>query len=84
MHGTGHRRSHPDIRRSGQGRGIGKKLIRHLIEHAKKRKLPEVYCEVKEKNAASLKLFLGLGFQERLHIALGADAFYGLYLPLDA
>ncbi len=72
------------VRKDMQGRGIGKKLIRHLIEHAKERKLPEVYCEVKEKNAASLRLFFGLGFQERLHIALGADAFYGLYVPLEA
>ena len=71
------------VRRDVQRKGIGKKLITHLVKHAKKKKLPEVYCEVKEKNIPSLKLFLNAGFKQRVFVPLGDGAFYGLYLPLD-
>mgnify|MGYP001605256342 CR=1 FL=1 len=69
------------VKKEIQIKGIGKKIIDHLIAHAKEKKLPEVYCEVKAKNVASLKLFLSHGFMERLFFSLGDDPFYGLYLP---
>lgn len=70
------------VKKELQRKGIGKQLIEHLITHAKEKKLPEVYCEVKAKNVASLKLFLSNGFIERLFFPLGDNPFYGLYLPL--
>lgn len=70
------------VKKKIQRKGIGKKLVEHLITHAKEKKLPEVYCEVKAKNVASLKLFLSLGFIERLFFSLSDDPFYGLYLPI--
>ncbi|MBI5220124.1 MAG: GNAT family N-acetyltransferase [Bacteroidia bacterium] len=70
------------VKKEMQRKGIGKKLVEHLITHTKKKKLPEVYCEVKAKNIASLKLFLSLGFIERLFFSLSDDPFYGLYLPI--
>ena len=71
------------VRRDMRAKGIGKKILADLVRHAKKKNLPEVYCEIKEKNIPSLKLFSGFGFKQRLHVDLGADAFYGLYLPLE-
>ncbi|MBI4645935.1 MAG: GNAT family N-acetyltransferase [Bacteroidia bacterium] len=40
------------VKKEIQRKGIGKKIIEHLIIHAKEKKLPEVYCEVKAINIA--------------------------------
>lgn len=70
------------VKKEMQRKGIGKKIIEHLIAHAREKKFPEVYCEVKVKNTASLKLFSSHGFKERLFVSFTDEPFYGLYLTL--
>jgi ribosomal-protein-alanine N-acetyltransferase len=70
------------VKRDMRRQGIGKALVSHLIGHAKKLKLTEVYCEVKVKNKASINLFRKLGFRSR-GLYLIAGGFYALYMPID-
>ena len=45
-----------------RGRGIGETLIRHVIDTARERGEPGLYCHIVSTNAASLRLFHKLGF----------------------
>lgn len=68
----------PDRRRIG----VGKALIKHLLDHASEKGLPEAYCEVKARNIPALNLFAGLGFKFRLFSPIIEGGFFGLYHPL--
>ena len=69
------------IRKDLRRKGIAKALVLHLTEHAKRKKLIEVYCEVKQKNTGSLNFFLNRGFKQRALYSI-AGGFYALYYPL--
>ena len=47
---------------SWQGHGIGKVLVRHLIEHYNRRGIRELTVNTQDTNAASLNVYHGLGF----------------------
>ncbi len=51
------------VDRSLAGQGLGKKLMLHLIEYAKKRQIGEIYGEVLRENDKMLRLNRELGFQ---------------------
>lgn len=46
-----------------QGKGLGKALLRSLLEEAKKRNVEELYIEVDSSNEKALHLYLSQGFQ---------------------
>lgn len=43
-------------------KGIGSKMLQHLIEYAKTRNLQSIYCRLLEQNVNSLKMFRKHGF----------------------
>jgi ribosomal protein S18 acetylase RimI-like enzyme len=47
-----------------QGNGIGKALVRHLIEHYNRRGIRELTVNTQDNNSASLGVYHGLGFAE--------------------
>ena len=51
----------PDRRR----RGLGSRLLRHLIEFAERRCATHVTLEVRERNDAARRLYMRFGFEER-------------------
>ena len=50
--------------KSEQGKGIGKELLRLLVEEALRREAPDVLLEVREDNASAIGLYKGAGFEE--------------------
>jgi ribosomal protein S18 acetylase RimI-like enzyme len=46
-----------------QGNGIGKALVRHLIEHYNRRGIRELTVNTQDTNTASLTVYRGLGFE---------------------
>ncbi len=69
------------VRKDLRRKGIANALVLHLTEHAKRKKLIEVYCEVKQNNTGSLKYFLNHGFKKKALYSI-AGGFYALYYPL--
>jgi ribosomal-protein-alanine N-acetyltransferase len=69
-----------DMRR----RGIGKKMMSQLIDHAKSKDLSEVYLEVRASNTPAVKMYQGLSFKIRFRMSGMYDGEDGLamYLPL--
>ncbi len=51
--------THPDYRRQGYGRAI----VEALIKYAKNNNLASISLEVRESNAAAIKLYSNLGFK---------------------
>ena len=52
--------THPDYR----GRGIGKKLLVHAIDSARREGIVRAFLEVREGNAVAINMYHGLGFIE--------------------
>ena len=50
--------THPDHRR----RGLGRLVVRSLVDHARERGLAEISLEVRETNTAAIALYEELGF----------------------
>ena len=69
-----------DMRR----RGIGKKMMSRLIDHAKSKDLSEVYLEVCASNVPAVKMYQSLSFKIRFRMPGMYDGEDGLamYLPL--
>ena len=69
-----------DMRR----RGIGKKMMSQLIDHAKSRELSEVYLEVRASNTPAVKMYQSLSLKIRFRMPGMYDGEDGLamYLPL--
>lgn len=69
-----------DMRR----RGIGKKMMSRLIDHAKSKDLSEVYLEVRASNTPAVKMYESLSFKIRFRMPGMYDGEDGLamYLPL--
>lgn len=69
-----------DMRR----RGIGRKMMSQLIDHAKLRKLSEVYLEVRASNTPAVRMYQRLSFKIRFRMPGMYDGEDGLamYLPL--
>ena len=65
-----------------RGQGIATKMVLYLIEHARKRKLSEIYLEVLAKNKAALRFYKKLDFKERLFTGIISEGLYGLYYPI--
>ena len=65
-----------------RGQGIAKKMVLHLIEHARKKKVSEIYLEVLVKNKIALKLYKKLDFKERLFTKIIPEGLSGLYYPI--
>ena len=65
-----------------RGQGIARKMVLHLIEHARKKKVSEIYLEVLAKNKVALKLYKKLNFKERLFTKIIPEGLYGLYYPI--
>lgn len=51
---------HPDC----QGNGFGRKLVEHLIGHARARQAQTMFLEVRPSNVVAYKLYENLGFNE--------------------
>ena len=47
-----------------QGKGLGRKLVEHLLLKAKDRKAQTVFLEVRASNLAAYSLYLDLGFND--------------------
>jgi len=65
-----------------RGQGIARKMILYLIEHARKKKVSEIYLEVLAKNKVALRLYKKLYFKERLFTGIISEGLYGLYYPI--
>ncbi|MFH1319520.1 MAG: GNAT family N-acetyltransferase [Bacteroidota bacterium] len=71
-----------DIEEKMRGQGIAIKMILYLIEHARRKKVSEIYLEVLAKNKVALKLYKKLYFKERLFTGIISEGLYGLYYPI--
>ncbi|MBL7184003.1 MAG: GNAT family N-acetyltransferase [Anaerolineae bacterium] len=69
-----------DVRR----RGIGRKMMSQLIDHAKSRELSEVYLEMRASNVPAVRMYQSLSFKIRFRMPGMYDGEDGLamYLPL--
>jgi protein-S-isoprenylcysteine O-methyltransferase Ste14/GNAT superfamily N-acetyltransferase len=67
-----------DMRR----RGIGKKMMSRLIDHAKSRELSEVYLEVCASNAPAVRMYQSLSFKIRFRMPGMYDGEDGLAMYL--
>lgn len=47
-----------------QKKGLGKKMLHHLIEYARKEKAKSVFLDVRESNQGAAQLYRQLGFQQ--------------------
>jgi ribosomal protein S18 acetylase RimI-like enzyme len=67
-----------------RGRGIGRKMMLQLIDHAKSRELSEVYLEVCASNVPAVRMYQHLSFKIRFRMPGVYDGEDGLamYLPL--
>ena len=65
-----------------RGHGIARKMILFLVEHARRKKVSEIYLEVLAKNKVALRLYKKLDFKERLFTGMISEGLYGLYYPI--
>lgn len=72
------------VKEDMRGRGIGKKMMSQLIDHAKSKHLSEVYLEVRASNTPAVKMYQSLSFKIRFRMPGMYDGEDGLamYLPL--
>ena len=72
------------VKEETRGQGIGKEMMRQLINHAKSKKLSEVYLEVRVSNVPAVKMYQGLSFKTRFILPRLYDGEDGLamYIPL--
>jgi ribosomal-protein-alanine N-acetyltransferase len=72
------------VREDMRRRGIGKKMMSQLIDHAKSKHLSEVYLEVRASNTPAVKMYQSLSFKIRFRMPGMYDGEDGLamYLPL--
>jgi len=73
------------IKKEMRRQGIGKEMMKWLINHAKSRDLSEVYLEVRASNAPAVKMYQGLSFKIRFilpRLYNGEDGL-AMYLPLS-
>jgi [ribosomal protein S18]-alanine N-acetyltransferase len=54
---------HPDLR----GKGLGRKLLNHLLQEAESREAEKIFLEVRPSNQAAIKLYESLGFTVLYH-----------------
>lgn len=47
-----------------QKQGLGRKMLHHLIEHARKEKAKSVFLDVRESNHGAAQLYMQMGFQQ--------------------
>ncbi len=47
-----------------RGNGIGRRLLQHLLDEAKKSKLRNIFLEVRKSNEAAMALYVSCGFQQ--------------------
>jgi ribosomal-protein-alanine N-acetyltransferase len=52
--------AHPDF----QGRGLGRRMLRHLLRLARHREAAKAFLEVRPSNGRAIALYESLGFQE--------------------
>lgn len=52
------------VRPSARGRGLGGRILDHLLTVARQRNVRSVYLEVRRSNAVARRLYTGRGFQE--------------------
>ena len=52
------------VRESARCRGVGRSLLRHLLERATAFGMGEAYLEVRPSNTAAIRLYQSLGFQQ--------------------
>jgi len=73
------------VKEDMRGRGIGRKIMSQLIDHAKSRKLSEVYLEVRASNTPAVRVYQSLSCKIRFRMAGMHDGEDGLamYLPLE-
>ncbi len=71
--------SHLVVKREYRRQGIGKSLVAHAVEQAKRMGLRELSIGVDLDNFAALKLYIGMGFDKVIFI--GEDA-QGRYMKL--
>ncbi|MBC8230055.1 ribosomal protein S18-alanine N-acetyltransferase [bacterium] len=66
-------------------RGVGKKMMKQLIDFAKSKELSEVYLEVRASNIPAVKLYQSLSFKNRFIFRGLYDGEDGIamYLPLE-
>jgi ribosomal-protein-alanine N-acetyltransferase len=50
---------HPDLR----GKGLGRKLLNHILLEAESREVEKIFLEVRPSNRAAIGLYEGLGFK---------------------
>ena len=72
------------VKEDMRGRGIGRKMMLQLIDHAKSRELSEVYLEVCASNVPAVRMYQHLSFKIRFRMPGVYDGEDGLamYLPL--
>jgi ribosomal-protein-alanine N-acetyltransferase len=56
---------HPDLR----GKGLGRKLLSHLLQEAESREAEKIFLEVRPSNRAAIGLYERLGFKVLYHRA---------------
>ncbi len=54
---------HPDLR----GKGLGRKLLNHLLQEAESREAEKIFLEVRPSNQAAIGLYERLGFKVLYH-----------------
>ena len=50
-----------------RGKGVGQKLLKRFLAHAKRNKVERVFCDINNDNYPSLKIALKSGGLERIH-----------------
>lgn len=73
------------VKKEMQGQGIGRRMMKQLIDHAKAHKLSEVYLEVRTNNTLAIKMYQILSFKIRFSLPKlynGEDGL-AMYLPLS-
>ncbi|WP_339726128.1 ribosomal protein S18-alanine N-acetyltransferase [uncultured Paraglaciecola sp.] len=45
-----------------RGKGVGKSLLQHLMDHCNQHNIQQIWLEVRESNAAAIKLYDNAGF----------------------
>lgn len=73
------------VKEEMRSRGIGKKMMKQLIDLAKSKTLSEVYLEVKASNIPAIKLYQSFAFKTRFMFRGLYDGEDGIamYLPLS-
>lgn len=52
------------VRLEAQGRGIGRKVLTHILTRARQSGSDAVFLEVRPSNRAAIRLYMGMGFNE--------------------